>query len=74
MFGSKKGKQDALDKAVNFMEAHGEVTQTELARELNVSPDAMEDYLASLEARGDLLCQKGRKLSLFKRRFGNNRG
>ena len=74
MFGSKKSKQEALDKAVIYIQQRGEVTQTELARELDVSLDAVEDYLVSLDARGDLLCQKGRKLSLFEGWFGNKHG
>jgi Mn-dependent DtxR family transcriptional regulator len=67
MFGSKKAKEDALDKAVKVIRQKGEVTQTELARELKCSVDAIEDYLASLHERGELLCQKGQKISLMER-------
>ena len=70
MFGSKKGKQDALDKAIQVIRQRGEVTQTELAAELRCSVDAVEDYLASLHERGDLLCQKGQKISLMERWLG----
>jgi len=70
MFGNKKAKQESLDKAVDVMRQKGVVTQTELARELDCSLDAVEDYLASLEQRGDLLCQNGRKISLLEHWFG----
>jgi len=70
MFGSKKAKQDSLDKAVDMMRRKGEVTKTEVASELGCSLDAVDDYLDSLDKRGDLLCQKGRKISLLEHWFG----
>ena len=65
MFGNKQKKQSNLSKLVSFMNQKGEVTQTEMTRELAVSQDAIEDYLVSLDKQGVKLCQKGRKISLW---------
>lgn len=70
MFGSKKGKQEALDKAVSVLRRKGEMTKTELSREIGCSLDAVDDYLVSLDDRGDLVCEKDRKISLLERWFG----
>ena len=70
MFGNKKSKQARLTQAVEVIRQRGEVTQRELARELGVSVDAIEDDLASLHSQKVLLCQKGHKISLMERWSG----
>lgn len=64
MFGSKQAKNDNLKRLVNELRTHGEMTTGELASALQVSQDAIEDYLTSLEDHKVKLCQKGRKISL----------
>lgn len=65
MFGSKQAKKDNLVRIVRELKVQGEMTTGELARALNISQDAVEDYLVSLEDHHVKLCQKGRKISLL---------
>lgn len=70
MFGSKQAKQERLSRELDLMRQRGEVTRSQLARELNVSFDAIEDDLATLHEHSALLCERKGKLSLFERWFG----
>jgi transcription initiation factor IIE alpha subunit len=64
MFGNKQAKKDNLKRLVRELRSRGEMTTGELAHALQVSQDAIEDYLVSLEEHNVKLCQKGRKISL----------
>jgi len=71
MFGSKKGKEERLQKIERIIKDRREVTQRDLARSLGVSDDTISDDLVALESKGVLLCQKGHRLSLLDRWRGN---
>lgn len=68
MFGSKKEKQQRLDKLQKSL-AGREVSTTQLARELGVSRHTIMDDVAALEKKGVKLCERGGKLSLFDKWF-----
>jgi Mn-dependent DtxR family transcriptional regulator len=74
MFGNKKRKQAKLDAIVALLRSKGEATQAELSVLLQVSPDAIEDYLSTLHEQNVKLCQKGRKISLLEHWYGNEDG
>ncbi len=65
MFGNKQRKKDNLVRLVDVLREHREMTTGELAKALNVSQDAIQDYLISLDDHKVQLCQKGRKISLL---------
>lgn len=69
MFGSKQAKKDNLVRIVRELRVQGEMTTGELARSLNISQDAIEDYLVRLEDHNVKLCQKGHKISLLESWF-----
>ena len=71
MFGNKKDKKARLETIVRLVNEKQEVTQRDLARSLGVSDDTISDDLVTLESKGVLLCQRGRKISLLTRWFGN---
>lgn len=70
MYGSKQNKEANLARLVEQLEARGEMTTGEMAEAINVSRDAIEDYLVSLHDRKVKLCQKGQKISLWQKWFG----
>lgn len=75
MFGSKTDKRRRLQEARRIIEAHGEITPAELARQLGVPRSTVSRDLAVADQHGVLLCedQQGR-LSLTERWFGRRRG
>ena len=70
MFGSKKAKQERLAKEIEVLRSRGEVSRSQLARELQVSLDTIEDDLVTLHQRDALLCEHKGKLSLLDHWFG----
>lgn len=69
MFGSKKVKSERLTRLANYLESTDEVTQSELARYLNVPRSTIHKDLVSLEESGILLAENDNgRLSLFGRR------
>jgi DeoR/GlpR family transcriptional regulator of sugar metabolism len=65
MFGSKKIKQERLAREIEVLRSRGEVSRTQLARELQVSLDTIEDDLMTLHQRATLLCERKGKFSLL---------
>jgi DNA-binding IclR family transcriptional regulator len=72
MFGSKRGKQDRLDKIVGLLERNpGGLSQSEIARRVRAERSTVHRDLAALEKRGVLLAEDDRgRVSLFRRLFG----
>jgi predicted transcriptional regulator len=70
MFGSKQAKEENLARLVQELRNQREMTTGEMAKALNVSQDAVEDYLVSLDDHNVKLCQKGHKISLLETWFG----
>jgi DeoR/GlpR family transcriptional regulator of sugar metabolism len=69
MFGSKKEKQERLQRMIGIIQAQGEVSHTELARTLHVSRQTVVEDLASLHDQRMLLCERHGKVSLLERWF-----
>lgn len=69
MFGSKKIKQDRLNKLVMTL-GDREMGATELARVLGVSRHAILDDVDVLDKRGVKLCERNGKFSLMSKWFG----
>ncbi len=69
MFGSKKVKQDRLNKLVMTL-GDREMGATELARVLGVSRHAILDDVDVLDKRGVKLCERNGKFSLMSKWFG----
>lgn len=70
MFGNKQTKEENLARLVQALRNRREMTTGEMAKALNVSQDAIEDYLVSLDDHDVKLCQKGRKISLLETWLG----
>ncbi len=72
MFGSKRGKQDRLEKIVNLLERNpGGLSQSEIAKLVRTQRSTVHRDLAALEKRGVLLVEDDRgRVSLFRRLFG----
>jgi|GEM_PF-1860564 Transcriptional regulators of sugar metabolism len=67
MFGSKREKQERLERIADLLEKEV-LTQADLARKLGVHRSTINDDLVDLEARGIYLQEHEGKLSLFRRR------
>jgi predicted DNA-binding transcriptional regulator YafY len=52
VFGNKQAKQERLSRAVRIIEAHGEVSIMELARELGVHRCTVDEDLVALHLQG----------------------
>jgi DNA-binding IclR family transcriptional regulator len=74
MFGSKKGKQERLDRLVDLLQGHpGGLSQSEMARQLRVPRSTVHRDLVALEKRGVLLAEDPRgRISLFRWLFGKD--
>jgi DeoR/GlpR family transcriptional regulator of sugar metabolism len=70
MFGNKKAKQDRLVKEIEALRSRGEMSRTQLANEVQVSLDTIEDDLATLHEDDALLCEHKGKISLLEHWFG----
>lgn len=67
MFGSKRGKQQRLERMVDLLHSHpGGLPQSEIARQLRVPRSTIHRDLVALEKRGMLLAEDPRgRISLF---------
>jgi len=74
MFGSKKGKQERLDRVVELLQGHpAGLSQSEMARQLRVPRSTVHRDLVALEKRGVLLAEDPRgRISLFRWLFGKD--
>lgn len=70
MFGNKQGKQERLARIADTIAEHPNgITQSELARQLQVPRPTIHRDLPDLEDAGILLAEDERgRLSLFRRR------
>lgn len=74
MFGSKRGKQERLDKIVWLLEWNpGGLSQSDIARRVGAERSTVRRDLAALEKRGVQLAEDDRgRVSLFRRMFGQH--
>jgi DNA-binding IclR family transcriptional regulator len=74
MFGTKRGKQQRLEKIVDLLGKHpGGLSQSEIARTIKVERSTVYRDLATLEKRGVLLAEDGHgRISLFRWLFGGD--
>ena len=72
MFGSKRGKQNRLEKIVGLLERNpGGLSQSEIAKRVRTERSTVHRDLAALEKRGVLLAEDDLgRVSLFRRLFG----
>lgn len=74
MFGSKTDKRRRLEEARRIIEAQGDISPAELARQLGVPRSTVSRDLAVADEHGLLLCEDERgRLSLIERWFGKRR-
>ncbi len=74
MFGSKTDKRKRLEEARRIIEAQGDISPAELARQLGVPRSTVSRDLAVADQHGLLLCEDERgRLSLIERWFGKRR-
>lgn len=74
MFGSKKEKQQRLERLVDLLQGHpAGLSQSEIARQLHVQRSTVHRDLVALEKRGVLLAEDPRgRISLFKWLLGKD--
>lgn len=65
MFGSKQGKEARLDREVELLEQHEELTVAQLAEKVGVPRKTIYSDLADQEARGVLLQEEDGKVSIY---------
>ncbi len=71
MFGNKKNKQQRLERMTNVIERQpGGISQSELARRLQIPRCTVKRDLPTLEKRGVLLSEDKRGWLFFFRRKG----
>jgi biotin operon repressor len=68
MFGDKRAKQERLQQLKGIL-ARREAGATELGRELGVSRFTVLDDIATLERRGEKVCEHRGKFSLLEKWF-----
>lgn len=74
MFGSKKGKQQRLERMVHLLQGRpAGVSPSEIAQQLGVPRSTVHRDLVALEKRGVLLAEDPRgRVSLFEWLFGKD--